>query len=210
METLGLPNKTKGRDLMKFKISSLAENKNNKRYEIKIFPVASDTNFIYSTTNENEAKLMYLMLDIPNEPDIKVFRQKVIEKLMQPQYRNFAEKTIKDILSKAWFIKEINDLEHSIAELQELYNECSDEFFAKQLEFAELKMSLYQNFRFSTESGFEFPVFLNAISIIIYSVMKYLFDDAVCPFTYKEHEGFEDFEMFLVNDSVYAILDIEL
>ena len=195
---------------MKFKINSLAENKNNKRYEIKIFPVASGTNYIYSTTNENEAKLMYLMLDIPNEPDIKVFRQKVVKKLMQPQYRDFAEKTIRDILSKAWFIKEIKDLEHSIAELQELYDECADEFFAKQLEFAELKRSLYQNFRFSTESGFEFPVFINAISIIIYSVMKYLFDDAVCPFTYKEHEGFEDFEMFLVNDSVYAILDIEL
>lgn len=195
---------------MKFKINSLAENKNNKRYEIKIFPVASDTNYIYSTTNENEAKLMYLMLDIPNEPDIKVFRQKVIEKLMQPQYRDFAETTIKYILSKAWFIKEINDLEHSIAELQELYNECPDEFFAKQLEFAQLKMSLYNNFTFSTQTGFEFPVFISVVSIVVYSVMEYLFDEAVDPFNYRDFEGFEDFEMFLVDNSVYAILDIEL
>ena len=99
---------------MKFKIDSSPEDKSNKRYEIKVFPVSSGINYTYSTPNENVAKLMYLMLDIPNEPDIKVFRQKVIEKLMQPQYSDFAEATIREILSKEYFIEEINNLEHSI------------------------------------------------------------------------------------------------
>ena len=197
---------------MKFKIdSSLSPEKGCKKYEIKIYPVSGKKNtFTYTITNENKAKLMYLMLNTPTEPDVRVFRQKVIEKLMQPAYKDFTEATIREILSEEHFIEEINNLEHSIAELQELYNECSDEFFAKQLEFAELKMSLYQNFRFSTESGFEFPVFISVVSIVVYSVMQYLFDKAVDPFNYRDFEGFEDFEMFLIDNSVYAILDIEL
>ena len=150
------------------------------------------------------------MLDIPTEPDVRVFRQKVIEKLMQPAYKHFAEATIREILNEEHFIEEINNLEHSIAELQELYNECVDEFFAKQLDFAQLKMSLYNNFTFSTQTGFEFPVFISVVSIVIYSVMQYLFDEAVDTFNYRDFEGFEDFEMFLIDNSVYAILDIEL
>ena len=195
---------------MRFKIDSLPKDKRHRRYEIKIQPIASGKSYVYSTSNENKAKLMYLILNTPNEPDIKVFRQKVIEKLMQPQYRDFAEKAIREILNEEYFIEEINNLEHSIAELQELYDECADEFFSKQLEFAQLKLSLYNNFKFNAESGFEFPVFIGAVSVIMYSVMQYLFDEAVDPYNYREFEGFEDFEMFLIDNSVYAILDIEL
>lgn len=197
---------------MKFKIdSSLSPEKGCKKYEIRIYPVSGKRNILtYTTTNENKAKLMYLMLNTPTGPDVKVFRQKVIEKLMQPAYRGFAEATIREILGEEHFIEEINNLEHSIAELQELYNECADEFFDKQLDFAKLKMFLYKNFTFSTQTGFEFPVFVSVVSMVVYSVMQYLFDEAVDPFNYRELEGFEDFEMFLIDNSVYAILDIEL
>ena len=196
---------------MKFKIDRNTENTGNKRYEIKVYPVFSNKkNYTYSITNEDTAKLMFLILDTPNEPDIKVFRQKVLERLMQPKYSEFAEKTIRNILSNEFFAEEINNLEHSIYELEELYNECADEFFAKQLEFAKLKMSLYDNFKFNTESGFEFPVYIGALSIVLYSVMRYLFDEAIDIWNYREFEGFEDFEMFLIDNSKYAILGVEL
>ena len=195
---------------MKFKIDRNTENTGDKRYEIKIYPVSGNKNYTYSITNEDTAKLMFLILDTPNEPDVKVFRQKVLEKLMQPKYSEFAENTIRNILSSDFFAEEVNNLEHSIYELEELYNECADDFFAKQLEFAKLKMSLYNNFKFNTESGFEFPLFIGAVSMVIYSIMQYLFYEAVEPWKYREFEGFEDFEMFLIDNSVYVILDIEL